>query len=125
MAYKKSTSKAKSAKAAAETVETPAAAAAEDCCAKCDSKIADLDKKVADLEKKLKGLLDGIAAASKLKSELDEAKLKLSAELGELKEKAKSWKEKADTNSDGKLDLEEIYSYVWKRRKSRNPNPKK
>ncbi len=124
MAYKKSTSKAKSAKAD-ETVETSAAASSEDCCAKCESKVADLDKKVADLEKKLKGLLDGIAAASKLKTELDEAKLKLSAEVNELKEKAKSWKEKADTNNDGKLDLEEIYSYVWRRRKSRSPAPKK
>ena len=125
MAYKKSTSKAKSAKAAAETVEAPAAKASEDCCVKCESQIADLGKKVADLESKLKGLLAGIEAASKLKSELDEAKLKLSAEVSELKEKAKSWKEKADTNNDGKLDLEEVYSYIWKRRRSRNPNPRK
>ena len=122
MAYKKSTTKAKAAKAD-EKVEV--AAASEDCCAKCDSKIADLDKKVADLEKKLKGLLDGIDAASKLKNELDEAKLKLSAEVAELKEKAKSWKEKADTNSDGKLDLEELYSYVFGRLKSRNNKPRK
>ena len=125
MAFIKSTSKAKSAKAAAETVEAPAAAASEDCCAKCDSKIADLDKKVADLEKKLKGLLDGIEAASKLKGELDEAKLKLSAEVKELQEKAKSWKEKADTNNDGKLDLEELYSYIFRRFKSRNNKPRK
>ena len=122
MAYKKSTSKAKAAKAD-EKVEV--AAASEDCCAKCDSKIADLDKKVADLEKKLKGLLDGIDAASKLKNELDEAKLKLSAEVAELKEKAKSWKEKADTNNDGSLDFEEVYAYVRKRLSSRNPKPRK
>jgi len=121
MAFKKSTSKAKSAKATAETVETPAAATSEDCCAKCDSKIADLDSKVADLEKKLKGLLDGIEAASKLKNELDEAKLKLSSEVNELKEKAKSWKEKADTNGDGSLDWEELFRYVSERRSGRSP----
>ena len=120
MAYKKSTSKAKAAKAD-EKVEV--AAASEDCCAKCDSKIADLDKKVSDLEKKLKGLLDGIEAASKLKAELDEAKLKLSAEVKELQEKAKGWKEKADTNGDGKVDFKEIYEYVYKRLQSRNPKP--
>ena len=81
--------------------------------------------KIADLEKKLKGLLDGIDAASKLKAELDEAKLKLGAEVNELKEKAKSWKEKADTNNDGKLDFEEIYAYVRRRLNSRNPKPKR
>ena len=122
MAYKKSTSKAKAAKAD-EKVEV--AAASEDCCAKCDSKIADLDKKVSDLEKKLKGLLDGIDAASKLKAELDEAKLKLSAEVKELQEKAKGWKEKADTNKDGSVDFEELYKYVYRRLRSRNSTPKK
>ena len=122
MAYKKSTSKAKAAKAE-EKVEV--AAASEEWCAKCDAKIADLDKKVSDLEKKLKGLLDGIDAASKLKAELDEAKLKLSGEVAELKEKAKSWKEKADTNGDGSVDFEELYKYVWNRFKSRNPKPTK
>ena len=116
MPIKKGTSKAK-APAAAESKE--------DCCAKCDAKIEALELKIADLEKKLKGLLDGIDAASKLKADLDEAKLKLGAEVDELKEKAKSWKEKADTNNDGKLDLEEVYSYIWKRRRSRNPNPRK
>ena len=120
MAYKKSTSKAKAAKAE-EKVEV--AAASEDCCAKCDSKIADLDKKVSDLEKKLKGLLDGIEAASKLTGELDEAKLKLSAEVKELQEKAKGWKEKADANKDGELSLSEIYNYVWKRLHSRSRRP--
>ena len=57
-------------------------------------------------------MLDGIDAASKLKAELDEAKLKLGAEVSELKEKAKSWKEKADSNNDGKVDFNEIYEYV-------------
>ena len=114
MPVKKGTSKAK-APAAAESKE--------DGCAKCDAKIEAVELKIADLEKKLKGLLDGIDAASKLKAELDEAKLKLGAEVNELKEKAKSWKEKADTNNDGKVDLQEIYAYVWKRMRSRNSMP--
>ena len=84
-----------------------------------------METKYADLENKLKGLLDGIEAASKLKNELDEAKLKLSAEVRELQEKAKGWKEKADTNGDGKVDFEEIYSYIRRRWYSRNPQPKK
>ena len=98
--------------------------AASDNCAKCDAKIAALEKKVESLESKLKGLLDGIEAASKLKADLDEAKLKLGAEVNELKEKAKSWKEKADTNNDGKLDFEELYRYVWARFNSRDSKPK-
>ncbi len=114
MPIKKGTSKAK-APAAAESNE--------DGCAKCDAKIKAVELKVADLEKKLKGLLDGIEAASKLKADLDEAKLKLGAEVDELKEKAKSWKEKADTNKDGNLSLQEIYSYVYNRLKSRNQKP--
>ena len=116
MPVKKGTSKAKA----------PAAAESKaDSCAKCDAKIEAVELKIADLEKKLKGLLDGIDAASKLKAELDEAKLKLGAEVNELKEKAKSWKEKADTNNDGKLDFEEIYAYVRRRLNSRNPKPKR
>ena len=99
--------------------------ASSDDCAKCDAKIAALDKKFESLESKLKGILDGIDAASKLKAELDEAKLKLGSEVNELKEKAKSWKEKADTNNDGKLDFEEIYSYVYHRFRARNNTPKK
>ena len=103
--------------------------AKEDCCAKCDVKIADLEKKVSDLESKLKGLLEGIEAASKLKAELDEAKLKLGSEVKELQENAKSWaqktKENIDTNKNGKIDFEEIYSYIFRRFRSRNPNPKK
>ena len=94
--------------------------AASDNCAKCDAKIAALEKKIESLESKLKGLLDGIEAASKLKADLDEAKLKLGAEVNELKEKAKSWKEKADTNNDGSVDFEEIYSYVYKRFNNRS-----
>ena len=119
MAYKKSTSKAKSTKAAAETVEAPAAKASEECCAKCEADIKSLEKKIESLESKLKGLLDGIDAASKLKADLDEAKLKLGAEVSELKEKAKSWKEKADTNDDGKLDWEEVWTYVSERIKGK------
>ena len=56
---------------------------------------------------------------------MDEAKLKLGAEVNELKEKAKSWKEKADTNNDGKLDFEELYSYVYKRMNDRFSKPRK
>jgi hypothetical protein len=52
---------------------------------------------------------------------LDEAKLKLSSEVNELKEKAKSWKEKADTNHDGKVDFEEVYQYIRRRMGSRRP----
>ena len=86
-----------------------------DCCVKCDAKIASLEKKVESLEASLKGVLEALNAASKVKSELDEAKAKLNAEVSELKEKAKSWKEKADTNSDVKVDLEEIWNYVQRR----------
>ena len=95
------------------------------CHEELDAKIAALEGKVSDLESKLKGLLDGIEAASKLKNELDEAKSKLSLEVNELKEKAKSWSEKADTNGDGVLDFEEIYSYVYRRWKGRNKEPRK
>ena len=78
-----------------------------------------MEKKIESLESKLKGILEGIDAASKLKADLDEAKLKLNAEVSELKEKAKSWKEKADTNSDGKLDWEELWAYVSERMKGK------
>ena len=61
-----------------------APAAKDDCCAKCEVDIADLKKQVSDLESKLKGLLEGIEAASKLKADLDEAKLKLGSEVKEL-----------------------------------------
>jgi len=94
-------------------------------CAKCEADIKSLEKKLESLETKLKSVLDGIEAASKLKAELDEAKLKLGAEVSELKEKAKSWKEKADTNNDGKVDFEEIYSYVRRRMGMRDWKPKK
>jgi len=122
MAFKKSSSKAK-----AEEVVAEAAKTEHDghCHEELDAKIAALEGKVSDLEKKLKGLLDGIEAASKLKNELDEAKLKLTSEVSELKEKAKSWTEKADTNNDGKLDFEEVYGYVWRRMRQRNNSPKK
>ena len=59
----------------------------------------------------------------------DEAKLKLGSEVKELQENAKSWaqktKENIDTNNNGKIDFEEIYSYIFRRFRSRNPNPKK
>lgn len=103
--------------------------AKDDCCTKCEVDIADLKKQVSDLESKLKSVLEGIEAASKLKADLDEAKLKLGAEVSELKENAKSWaqktKEKLDTNKNGKVDFEEIYGYVARRMSSRNPAPKK
>jgi len=98
--------------------------ASSDDCAKCDAKIEALEKKVADLESKLSGVLASVSALAQVKSDLDDAKSKIGAEMQELKEKAKSWKEKADTNSDGKLDFEEIYSYVFRRMKSRNAKPR-
>ena len=106
-------------KAAAPKAKAAPKADAE-CCAKCEADIKSLEKKIESLESKLSSILDGIEAASKLKSELDEAKLKLSSEVSELKEKAKSWKEKADANSDGKVDLNEVYQYVKRRLQSRN-----
>ena len=133
MAYqKKSTSKSKSSKASKASEETVVAAAVEntpECCKSCDEKIESLEKSIAALESKLKGLIEGIEAASKLKAELDEAKLKLGAEVKELKESAKSWatkaKEAVDSNQDGKIDFEEIYSYIVRRKSSRNPKPRK
>ena len=93
------------------------------------SNLKSLEKKIESLESKLAGLIEGIEAASKLKAELDEAKLKLGSEVKELKENAKSWltkqKEAIDSNNDGKVDLEEIYSYVRRRMTSRYPQPKK
>ena len=124
MAYqKKSTSKAKStksAKASEEKVETSAAPVSEEWCKSCDAKIEALQSSVSALESKLKGILEGIEAASKLKAELDEAKVKISAEVNELKEKAKSWKEKADSNQDGSLDWEELFQYVMQRKSGRS-----
>jgi len=86
-------------------------------CAKCDAKIEALEKKVAELESQLGGLgdaLEGLTNSYKL------GKDKLVSEVQELKEKAKSWKEKADTNKDGKVDFEEIYLYVKRRLSSRS-----
>jgi len=111
-------------KAAAPKAKAASKASTVDC-AKCDAKIASLENRVAALESSLKNVLEAIDAASKVKSELDEVKAKLSAEVSELKERAKSWKEKADTNSDGKVDFEEVYAYIRKRLNSRNPRPKK
>ena len=99
-------------KAASASKAKAAPKADAECCAKCEADIKSLEKKIESLESKLKGLLDGIDAASKLKADLDEAKLTFGAEVSELKEKAKSWKEKADTNDDGKLDWEEVWTYV-------------
>jgi len=80
-----------------------------------NAKIASLEKKVADLESKLAGVLASVEALAQVKSDLDEAKIKIGAEVSDLKEKAKSWKQKADVNNDGQLSLQEIYSYVVKR----------
>ena len=99
-------------KSVASKSKAAAPKADAECCAKCEADIKSLEKKIESLESKLKGILEGIDAASKLKADLDEAKLKLNAEVSELKEKAKSWKEKADKNSDGKLDWEEVWTYV-------------
>ena len=94
-----------------------------------NAKIASLEKKVADLESKLAGILASVEALAQVKGDLDEAKAKLGSEVKELKENAKSWvtkqKEAMDTNNDGKLDFEEIYSYVCRRMNSRSPQPKK
>ena len=121
---RKSTSKAKT-----EAVEETPKAEAPECCKSCDEEIAKLKGQIAGLENKLQGLIAGIEAASKLKAELDEAKLKLGSEVKELQDNAKSWatkqKEAADTNGDGELDFEEIYSYVWSRLKSRYSTPTK
>lgn len=121
---RKSTSKAKP-----EAVEETPKANEPECCKSCEADVAELKGQIAGLESKLQGLIAGIEAASKLKAELDEAKVKLSSEVKELRENAKSWatkqKEAADTNNDGKLDFEEIYSYVYKRFKGRNKQPRK
>ena len=121
---RKSTSKAK-----AQAIEEKPKAEVPECCKSCEADIAELKGQIAGLESKLQGLIAGIEAASKLKAELDEAKVKLGSEVKELQENAKSWaskqKEAADTNGDGKLDFEEIYSYVWKRLKSRYSRPTK
>ncbi len=95
--------------------------AASDNCAKCDAKIEALEKKILDLESKLAGVLSSVSALAQVKNDLDEAKSKIGAEVQELKERAKSWKEKADKNNDGKLDFEEVYAYVKRRLSSRNP----
>ena len=99
--------------------------ASSDDCAKCDAKIEALEKEVSALKSQLAGVLASVQALTQVKSDLDEAKAKISAEVNELKEKAKSWKEKADVNNDGKVDFEEVYSYVWKRLRSRSSSPKK
>ena len=116
-------------KAKAEAVEETPKAEVPECCKSCDEEIAKLKGQIAGLESKLQGLIAGIEAASKLKGELDEAKLKLGSEVKELQENAKSWvakqKEAADTNNDGKVDFEEIYSYVYNRLKGRGQKPRK
>ena len=116
-------------KAASASKAKAAPKADAECCAKCEADIKSLEKKIESLESKLAGLIEGIEAASKLKAELDEARLKLGSEVKELKENAKSWltkqKEAIDSNNDGKVDLEEIYSYVRRRMTSRYPQPKK
>ena len=103
---------------------------ASDNCAKCDAKIEALEKKILDLESKLLGVLASVEALAQVKSDLDEAKEKLGSEVKELKENAKSWmtkqKEAIDSNKDGKVDFEEIYSYIYRRMKDRyNSAPRK
>ena len=116
-------------KAASASKAKAAPKADAECCAKCEADIKSLEKKIESLESKLAGLLEGIETASKLKAELDEAKLKLGSEVNELKENAKSWvtktKEAVDSNKDGKIDFEEVYSYIWGRQHSRHPKPRK
>ena len=99
-------------KAAPKSKAAPKAEA--DKCAECCAKIVSLEKEVNELKSQLSGLLTASDAIDKVKSE-----------VSELKEKAKSWKEKADTNHDGKLDFEEIYAYVCKRMSDRFSAPKK
>jgi chromosome segregation ATPase len=102
-----------------------------------NAKIASLEKQVANLEGKLAGVLASVEAIAQVKNDLDAlsskyeaGKEKLGAEVKELKENAKSWatkqKEAMDSNKDGKVDFEEIYSYVFKRMRSRyNSEPRK
>ena len=85
-----------------------ASKAGSDNCAKCDAKIAALEKEVNELKSQLAGLL----AAS---DALDKVKL----EVSELKEKAKTLKEKIDSNADGKVDMYEIWQYIQKQMKRR------
>ena len=83
-----------------------------------EKKIAALEAKVAQLEKNNKVLADAVSAVESIKSD-----------IGNLKEQAKSslqkMKEAMDSNGDGIVDSEEIYKYVLRRLRSRNPNPKK
>ena len=65
---RKSSSKAKS-----EAVEETPKAIEPECCKSCEADIAELKGQIATLESKLQGLIAGIEAASKLKSELDES----------------------------------------------------
>lgn len=96
------------------------------CHEELDAKIEALEGKVSDLENKLKGLLEDIEAASKIKGELELVKSHLSAEIKELSSKASAQVvSKLDANGDGKINFEEVYSYVHARMKSRDPNPRK
>jgi len=94
-----------------------------------NAKIASLEKKVADLEGKLRSVLASVDALSQVKIDLKEAKAKIGSEVKELRENAKSWstktREAMDTNNDGKIDMEEIYGYIWRRLRSRSSIPKK
>ena len=94
-----------------------------------NAKIASLEKQVANLEGKLAGVLASVETLAQVKSDLEEAKANLGSEVKELRENAKSWtakaKETLDANNDGKIDLEEIYSYVARRFTSRNNRPRR
>jgi predicted nucleic acid-binding Zn-ribbon protein len=94
-----------------------------------NAKIVSLESKVLDLESKLAGVLASVETLAEVKNDLEEAKVKISSEVKELRDNAKSWtdktKEAMDTNNDGKIDMEEIYSYIWRRLRSRSKIPKK
>jgi chromosome segregation ATPase len=107
-------------------VEVLPAEASEHSHADLEAKLVALEVKVSSLESKLTGLLESIEAASKIKSELEQVKSHLSAEIKELSSKASAQVVSSlDANGDGKIDFEEVYSYVHNRMKSRSPVPKK
>ena len=103
----------KSSSAAKKPAESAAHSHAE-----LEAKVAALEAKVAELEANTKLLADAADGVDKVK-----------VEIKELQENAKSWvtkkKEAMDANQDGKIDLEEVYRYVFGRLRSRNSAPKR
>ena len=125
MAY----SKRKSKKASEDQAEAPVSetvTSQEHSHADLESKIVSLESKVAALEGKLAAVLTSVEALAQVKNDLDEAKAKLTSEVKELRENAKSWvtkqKEAIDTNNDGQLDFNEIYNYISFRSGGKNHN---